>query len=122
MARSDGPFEVIQKIGSNAYKLDMAVSATFNIGDLSPYAEDTVEDALDLRSNHSKEGKVDVGACPQGHVEDGQGQRSQEQGSLASQIQALFSFPSSSIYTDFENHFKDGPVVMIRHVLLCWTP
>ena len=55
MARSDGPFEVIEKVGSNAYKLqlpgDMAVSTTFNIWDLSPYVQDTMEDASDLRSN-----------------------------------------------------------------------
>jgi len=47
MVRSDRPFEVIEKLGSNAYKLqlpgDMAISATFNIGDLSPYVEDTIE-------------------------------------------------------------------------------
>jgi len=52
MARSDGPFEVIEKVGTNAYKLqhpgDIAVSATFNIGDLSPYVEDTIEDASDF--------------------------------------------------------------------------
>jgi len=48
MARSDGPFEVIEKVGSNPYKLqlqgEMVVSATFNIGDLSPYVKDTIED------------------------------------------------------------------------------
>jgi len=42
MARSDGPFKVIEKVGSNAYKLQllggMAISATFNVGDLNPYA------------------------------------------------------------------------------------
>jgi len=47
MARSDGPFEIIEKVESNAYKLqlpgDMAISATFNIGDLSPYVEDGIE-------------------------------------------------------------------------------
>jgi len=47
MARSDGPFAIIEKVGSNAYKLqlpgDMAISATFNIGDLSPYVEDNIE-------------------------------------------------------------------------------
>jgi len=39
MARSDDPFEVIEKAGINAYKLqllgDMAISTTCNIGDLS---------------------------------------------------------------------------------------
>jgi len=38
----------------------MAVSTTFNIGDLSPYAEDYFEDPSDLRSNPSKEGEVDA--------------------------------------------------------------
>jgi len=46
MARSDGPFKVIEMVGKNAYKLqllgDVAVSATFNIGDLSLYVEDTM--------------------------------------------------------------------------------
>jgi len=41
MARSDGPFQVIKEVGSNAYKLqlpgDIAILVTFNIGDLSPY-------------------------------------------------------------------------------------
>jgi len=66
IARSDGPFEVLEKVGDNAYKLqlpgDMAVSAMFNIGDLSPYVEDNLEDPSDLRSNPSEEGKVDAGA------------------------------------------------------------
>jgi len=55
MARSDGPFEVIEKVGSNAYKLsllgDMGVSAIVNVRDLSPYMEDTIEYPLNLRSN-----------------------------------------------------------------------
>jgi len=67
MARSDGPFEVIEKIGDNAYKLqllgDMGVSATFYVGDLSPYVEDSIEDPSDLRANPPEEGEVDVGAC-----------------------------------------------------------
>jgi len=53
MARSDAPFEVIEKVGSNAYKLqlpeDVVVSATFNIGDMSPYMVDTIEDPSNLR-------------------------------------------------------------------------
>ena len=46
MARGDGSFKVLAKVGANAYKLelpwDMAMSATFNVGDLSPYVEDEV--------------------------------------------------------------------------------
>ena len=41
MPRLDGPFEVLEKIGPNADKVDLpgdyGVSATFNLGDLSPY-------------------------------------------------------------------------------------
>ena len=71
MARSDGPFEVLEKVGSNAYKLqlpgEMAVSATFNIGDLSPYVEDNIDKPSgyysqykfpDLWPNPSEDGEV----------------------------------------------------------------
>ena len=113
MARSDGPFEVIEMAGNNAYRLqlpgDMAVLTTFNIGDLSRYVEDTVEDSSYLRSNPSEE----AGAYPQGYLKGDQGQGNQEQGALTSQIQALFSLPSCSIYTNLGNHFGDGRVVMI---------
>ena len=48
----------------NAYKLqlpgDMAISTTFNIGDLNPYVKDYFEDPSDLRSNLLKEGEVDL--------------------------------------------------------------
>ena len=39
--RGDGPFQVLERIGDNAYKLDLPgeyqVSATFNVSDLSPF-------------------------------------------------------------------------------------
>ena len=41
MLRSDGPFEVLEKIRPNAHKIDLpsdyGVSATFNVADFSPY-------------------------------------------------------------------------------------
>ena len=39
--RGDGPFEVLERINDNAYKLDLSgeynISATFNVFDLSPF-------------------------------------------------------------------------------------
>ncbi|KAJ9536696.1 hypothetical protein OSB04_un000081 [Centaurea solstitialis] len=60
MPRADGPFEVLEAYGDNAYKIDLpsdfgGVSATFNVGDLSPYLDDT-----NLRANSLKEGGNDV--------------------------------------------------------------
>lgn len=60
--RADGPFEVLERIGDNAYKIDLPsefgnVSATFNVGDLSPYLEDG--ELVDLRANPSQPGEDD---------------------------------------------------------------
>jgi len=44
MPRADGPFEIVECINDNAYKMDLpgdyGVSATFNVADLSPCEED----------------------------------------------------------------------------------
>ena len=41
MPRADGPFEILEKINDNAYKVelpgDYGVSATFNVAHLRPY-------------------------------------------------------------------------------------
>ena len=113
---------MIEKVGNNAYKLqspgDMAVSATFNIGDLNPYMEDNIEkpseyysqsEPSDLRSNPSEEGEVDAGALAK---ED------QDQGA----IQALFSFTSSRACAVLEAPFGGSNPSMMGRVLLCWTP
>ncbi|KAL6504051.1 hypothetical protein OROGR_025974 [Orobanche gracilis] len=64
MARGDGPFKVLERIGDNAYKLklpgDTNISATFNVRDLSPYLEDGPLE--DLRANPSQPEEVDAGA------------------------------------------------------------
>jgi hypothetical protein len=55
LPRGDGPFQVVERINDNAYKLDLSgeygVSASFNVADLSPF---DVGD--DLRTNPSQEG------------------------------------------------------------------
>ena len=62
MPRSDGPFEIIEKVGPNAYKVDLpgdyGVSATFNISDLSPCFED--EPLPSLRTNSHLPGENDA--------------------------------------------------------------
>ena len=58
MPRALGPFKIKEKIGENAYKVDLPeeyyVSDTFNIGDLLPY-----EGKLELRPILSEEGGVE---------------------------------------------------------------
>jgi len=57
MPHSDVPFEILEKIGPNAYKVDLpgeyGVSATFNVADLSLYHEES-EEIPSLRSNSSQ--------------------------------------------------------------------
>ena len=63
MPRTDGPFEVLEKINDNAYKVeltrDYGVSATFNVTDLSPYEADDY--LSDLRVKSSQQGEDDGG-------------------------------------------------------------
>ena len=60
LLRGDGPFQVLERINDNAYKLDLPdeynVSATFNVTDLSLFY---VGD--DLRTNHFQEEGNDGG-------------------------------------------------------------
>ncbi|KAL4348378.1 hypothetical protein GQ457_17G008670 [Hibiscus cannabinus] len=55
LPRGDGPFQVLEKVNENAYKIDLQgnfnVSATFNVSDLSLY-----DDSADLRINPFQEG------------------------------------------------------------------
>jgi hypothetical protein len=63
LPRADGPFRVLQRIGENAYKIellgDFGVSATFNVSDLSPYEEN--EEIVDLRASPHQSGEPDMG-------------------------------------------------------------
>lgn len=57
--RGDGPFQVLERIGDNAYKIDLPgeyqVSATFNVSDLSPFDMDA-----DSRTNLFEDGGIDA--------------------------------------------------------------
>lgn len=54
LPRGDGPFQVLERINDNAYKLDLPgeynVSATFNVTDLAPF-----DVGSDLRTNPFQE-------------------------------------------------------------------
>ena len=56
LPRGDGPFQVLERINDNTYKLDLpgeyGVHATFNVTDLSPFLAD---DEFDLRANRLQE-------------------------------------------------------------------
>ncbi|XP_074570603.1 uncharacterized protein LOC141827283 [Curcuma longa] len=60
--RGDGPFQVLERINDNAYKIDLpgkyGVSATFNVADLRPF--DVGDEDLNSRTNSPKEGGNDV--------------------------------------------------------------
>jgi len=62
-ARADGPFEVLERINDNAYKVDLlgcyGVSTTFNVADLNPYLDDNYLE--DLRANSPSKGENDGG-------------------------------------------------------------
>jgi len=56
--RGDGPFQVLERINNNAYRLDLlneyGVNTTFNISDLIPFVSEVdieEEELTDLRSN-----------------------------------------------------------------------
>jgi len=61
MPRADGPFEILERVNDNAYKVDFpgdyGVSATFNVADLSPYLED--DHLANLRANSSQQEEDD---------------------------------------------------------------
>ena len=63
LPRGDGPFQVMEKINDNAYKLylpgEYGAHATFNVVDLSPFYAD---DEIDLGTNRLQEKGTDKGA------------------------------------------------------------
>jgi len=62
MPRADCPFEIMEKVSDNAYKVDLpgdyGVSCTFNVADLKPYYED--DHFENLRANSLLEGEDDA--------------------------------------------------------------
>ena len=87
LPRGDGPFQVLEGINNNAYKLDFpceyTVRATFNVTDLSPF-----DAGDDLRTNpfqeegndgsRAKEGSVDSLEVPLGTMTQARAKRFKE--------------------------------------------
>uniref|UniRef100_A0A2N9FAV0 Tf2-1-like SH3-like domain-containing protein n=1 Tax=Fagus sylvatica TaxID=28930 RepID=A0A2N9FAV0_FAGSY len=99
LPRGDGPFQVVERINNNAYKLDLpgeyGVSASFNVADLSPF---DVGD--DLRTNPSQEGENDANQGA-GHVDH-------TLGNGAEFAQDLLSLPSGPITRLRAKRFKEA--------------
>ena len=71
MPRADGPFEILERVNDNAYKVnfsgDYGVSTTFNVADLSSYLED--DHLPNLRANSPQQGEDDGGSSMEPHLE-----------------------------------------------------
>ncbi|XP_068504248.1 uncharacterized protein [Phaseolus vulgaris] len=67
-SRRDGPFQVLEMINDNAYKIDLSskynMSSTFNVSDLSPFISG--DETLDLTSSLFQEGGNDADIQAQG--------------------------------------------------------
>jgi len=88
MQRADGPFEVLERINDNAYKVDLArdygVSAAFNVADLSAYQ---VDDCLeDLRIKSLQQGEDD--GVPHNQDKE-EGPKSPTRFNASSKVQAM---------------------------------
>ena len=88
MPRADGPFEVLERINNNAYKIHLpgeyGISASFNVANLSPYLEDdTLEN---LRANSSQQGEDDGDQVTNDQVNVPTAQPSQEKESKAQEL------------------------------------
>jgi hypothetical protein len=99
LPRGDGPFQVVERINDNAYKLDLpgeyGVSASFNVADLSPF-----DVGNDLRANPSQEGENDAN--------QGAGHANHARGNEAEVVQDPLSLPSGPITRLRAKRFKEA--------------
>jgi hypothetical protein len=99
LPRGDGPFQVVERINDNAYKLDLpgeyAVSASFNVADLSP---SDVGDNLRINPYQERESDANQGA---GHADH-------TRGNGAKVAQDPLSLPSRPITRLRAKRFKEA--------------
>ena len=114
MPRAKGPFEVLEKVNDNAYKVDLPgeheVLAAFNVADLSPFHLDDSQADLRIKSFQQRE---DNGVLPsQDQVHD---QSSLERPRTRSQVQKMADLllETETEPYEYKTFFKPGFVFLI---------
>lgn len=97
--RGDGPFQVLERINDNAYKLDLPgeynVSATFNVSDLSPFdvGDDLRANPFQVEGNNVNQmSSIDQLQVPVGPITKARAKRFKE--SLNGLIQSIWMDPN----------------------------
>ena len=112
--RGDGPFQVLERIGDNAYKIDLPgeyqVSATFNVSDLSPFAMDA-----DSRTNLFEEGGIDASMGKDGTSKDEELEL--PVGPITRSRAKKFKHAFQSFVSQFIEDRLGGPVLYIKSEL-----
>ena len=96
MPRANGPFEVLEIVNDNAYRVDLpgdyGVSTTFNVADLKAYHEDDY--LADLRIKSSQQGEDDGVSTT---IDDEEGPTSPTRIKSSSKVQALTHIVEESL-------------------------
>jgi len=114
MPRADGPFEALEGINDNAYRVDLrddyGVSATFNVADLKAYHEDNY--LADLRIKSSQQGEDDGVPIT---IDNEEGPTSPTRFNSNSKVQALTHIMEESLRQapEFKDQFLPGFVHLI---------
>ena len=116
--RGDGPFQILEKINDNAYKVDLPgeykVSATFNVSDLSPFDVGEIRGRILLRRGgmmRTKVGLVLKILCKfqMGQLQDQELRRLRKQQRL---VQSTWDEASKS--PTFKVGLKEGEPILIH--------
>ena len=111
--RGDGPFQILERINDNAYKVDLPgeynVSATFNVADLSPF---DVGDAFDSRTNPFEE-RGNVEEQPAEQIQHGHAEELPDEGHFPhGHAEEL----PDEVKGDFRSKLQDKDQVQVQHV------
>ncbi|KAI3448669.1 hypothetical protein Pfo_005334 [Paulownia fortunei] len=115
LPRGDGPFQVVERINDNAYKLELpgeyGVSASFNVSDLSPFDVGY----QDLRTNPFQEGENDENKATHLRIQDGELTHGLKRLKVE-QLHDPLSLPSGPITKFRTKHFKEALYGLIQQV------